>query len=284
MSLPDGARLASMRILPAFLGFVAAITVVLASCGDDDDAPTATTTVASTPEPTESPTPEAELLPTQPPGLTTRFLDPEEVTPSSVPPAEYDAYTQLVDELVAHVRAFWEDWFASQEELSWADPQIVARAAGTPIECDHVDVQFVRGSFYCPVDNYVVFEENRQLLPLYQQLGPYAVAMVISHEFGHAVQRSYGISYVGSDEQELQADCFAGVWFRAYQSDGGFEDPEEPILQAYAAARTVTNGRELRDRFQALTAGYLDGIEPCLELVPDEGEESEPAQPEEPSD
>jgi hypothetical protein len=269
-SLLDSTRAIALAILG-----ILSVAVVSCSDDDDDDPPTVTATGLETISPT--PTVAANELPTPPPGLTARFLDPAQVMPSDVPEDQYQEYTGLVSDVIDSVGEFWVDWFEEERQQTWTVPELVERVPGTPIVCNEVDVQNVKGSFYCPPEDYVVLEEPAQLLPLYLQVGPYAVAMVISHEFGHSVQRQLGIEYSGTDEQELQADCLAGMWFRDYRESGGFDDPEEPFLQAYAAMRTVSNGRDLIDRFEALSAGYLDGIEPCLELVPPEDAEDEPA-------
>jgi predicted metalloprotease len=85
------------------------------------------------------------------------------------------------------------------------------------------------GPFYCPPDQKVYID-----LGFFDQLGPelggandFARAYVVAHEVGHHVQNLMGISNrvhelrqrVGEIEgnqlsvrQELQADCFAGVW------------------------------------------------------------------------
>ncbi|HET9200725.1 MAG TPA: neutral zinc metallopeptidase [Dehalococcoidia bacterium] len=274
MSLRPGVLYSTKATALAGLAILLAISVASCSGDDADDVPPVTATGEETPTP--SPNEATDVLPTPPPGLTARFLDPAAVMPSEVPPAQYEAYTDLVEDLISDVGEFWAEWFERERQETWSEPELVERIPGTPIVCNDVDVQNVRGSFYCPPEDYVVFEENEQLLPLYLQVGPHSVAMVISHEFGHSVQRSLGIEYSGTDEQELQADCFAGMWFRHYQESGGFDDPEQPFLQAYAAMRTVSNGRDLLDRFDALSDGYLEGIQPCLDLVPSDEAEAEP--------
>jgi uncharacterized protein len=85
------------------------------------------------------------------------------------------------------------------------------------------------GPFYCPADQSIYID-----LSFYQELqnnlgapGDFAQAYVIAHEVGHHVQTLLGISdQVRSAQsrvsktqanqlsvrQELQADCFSGVW------------------------------------------------------------------------
>jgi len=85
------------------------------------------------------------------------------------------------------------------------------------------------GPFYCPGDNQVYMDLSffRDLRTRFGAPGDFAVAYVIAHEIGHHVQNQLGISGelrrrragLGEAErnalsvrQELQADCFAGVW------------------------------------------------------------------------
>ena len=85
------------------------------------------------------------------------------------------------------------------------------------------------GPFYCPLDRkvYIDLSFYRELDQQFGAPGDFAQAYVLAHEVGHHVQTLLGISErvnqvrqrAGEVEgnqlsvlQELQADCFAGVW------------------------------------------------------------------------
>jgi uncharacterized protein len=85
------------------------------------------------------------------------------------------------------------------------------------------------GPFYCPADQKVYIDLTffRELDQKFGAPGDFAQAYVIAHEVGHHLQTLLGVSEkvmqmrqrVGEADanrlsvmQELQADCFAGVW------------------------------------------------------------------------
>jgi predicted metalloprotease len=86
------------------------------------------------------------------------------------------------------------------------------------------------GPFYCPGDQKVYLDLAffQELQDRFHAAGDFARAYVIAHEVGHHVQnllgvfdraeqaRRQGARMEGADglsvRQELQADCFAGVW------------------------------------------------------------------------
>jgi predicted metalloprotease len=52
------------------------------------------------------------------------------------------------------------------------------------------------------------------------------LAFILAHELGHHVQNQLGIFDAGlfTIQEELQADCFAGVWGRSVFEQGSLEE------------------------------------------------------------
>ncbi len=109
------------------------------------------------------------------------------------------------------------------------------------------------GPFYCPADRKVYLDLSffKELDERFGAPGDFAQAYVVAHEIGHHVQTLMGLSArlqtarqrAGEREsnalsvrQELQADCYAGVWGHYAAQEGLLEpgDAEEGLRAAAA--------------------------------------------------
>jgi hypothetical protein len=149
--------------------------------------------------------------------------------------------TQFVKVVLADTEAVWQQVF-QEGGSTYKEPTLVLFNGRVNSACGGATA--ATGPFYCPGDETVYldtafFAEMRQNLGISgdQQgsgdaenagkAGDFAQAYVIAHEVGHHVQTLLGISQKvnqarqqvgqaqGNDlsvRQELQADCFAGVW------------------------------------------------------------------------
>jgi len=91
-------------------------------------------------------------------------------------------------------------------------------------------------AFYCLHDNFIAYDDTHLFPDLYKSVGPFAVALVLSHEFGHAVQDRAGVEADRTIVQELQADCFAGAWTDDVAENGGPVEYEPGDLEVSLAA------------------------------------------------
>lgn len=124
------------------------------------------------------------------------------------------------------------------------------------------------GPFYCPADQKVYLDLSffEELRDRYKVPGDFAQAYVVAHEIGHHVQNLLGISAAVSEaqrsvgdsqanrysvRQELQADCFAGLWaHHAHKSRSVLERGD--IEEGLNAASAVGD-----DRLQRRARGYV---------------------------
>ncbi|MFT7533895.1 MAG: putative metalloprotease [Gammaproteobacteria bacterium] len=124
------------------------------------------------------------------------------------------------------------------------------------------------GPFYCPGDRkvYIDLSFYSDLKSRHGAPGDFAQAYVIAHEVGHHIQTVLGISSKVQQQkqsvseiearqlsvrQELQADCFAGVW--GYHADKGRQMLEQgDVEEALVAAAAIGD-----DRLQKQSQGYV---------------------------
>ncbi len=133
-------------------------------------------------------------------------------------------------------------------------------------------------AFFCPLDNRIVVSEQLAEDVLKGTIsapdfgtrrtrnsGDLAVAYVIAHEYGHAVQYDLGLFGRNSDSSpriEQHADCLAGVWAHEAITDHLLEDAN--LGEAVAAAGLVGDYETSspghhgtpRERVAALLLGY----------------------------
>jgi predicted metalloprotease len=108
------------------------------------------------------------------------------------------------------------------------------------------------GPFYCPPDQkaYIDLGFYRDLKKRFGAPGDFAQAYVIAHELGHHLQTLNGVServerQGRSNElsvrQELQADCYAGVWAKTTEQRKILESGD--VEEALGAAAAIGDDR-----------------------------------------
>jgi uncharacterized protein len=87
-----------------------------------------------------------------------------------------------------------------------------------------------RSPFFCPEDGAIYLGASfRREIPCSGSACDFALAVVLAHEVGHAVQNQLGmLRSRGGPSVELQADCFAGVW--ASHEDARLKREGKPAL------------------------------------------------------
>lgn len=90
----------------------------------------------------------------------------------------------------------------------------------------------IRGNaFYCPSRDVVAWDRKGLFPELQSKFGDFLVAMVLAHEWGHAIQKRTRMPSNKTIVVETQADCYAGAWTQ-YALKGGAPhfEIERPVL------------------------------------------------------
>lgn len=202
-------------------------------------------------------------------------------SPSTKEATSDDRDTQFVKVVLADTEAVWAQIFAEGGK-TYKDPLLVLFEGQVGSACGSATA--ATGPFYCPGDQTVYldtsfFREMRQNLGIsgdqqgsgdqenQGRAGDFAQAYVIAHEVGHHVQTLLGISQqinqarrqVTEAEgnklsvlQELQADCFAGVWANRNQQRVQFLEAGD-IDEAINAAGQIGDDRLAQASGRAVT-------------------------------
>jgi uncharacterized protein len=179
--------------------------------------------------------------------------------------AEEAQLREFIAVVLADTEETWGALFA-QGGGTYQEPTLVLFSGAVESTCGFA--QAAVGPFYCPADQnlYIDLSFYRDLQSRFGAPGDFAQAYVVAHEVGHHVQTLLGISERnmaarrGANEveanalsvrQELQADCFAGIW--AHNADRSRQLLEAgDIEEGLAAASAIGD-----DRLQQQSRGYV---------------------------
>ena len=189
------------------------------------------------------------------------------------PQQQSTADREVVDFVSAVLADTEETWHAQFAGLGrhYREPKLVLFRGSVNSACGYATAAV--GPFYCPGDQklYLDLSFFQDLAVRHSAPGDFAQAYVIAHEVGHHVQTLLRISEQvraagrGRSEadvnalsvsQELQADCFAGLWGHVANKQRQLLDPGdlEEALQAAAAIgddrlQREAGGRVVPDSF-----------------------------------
>jgi predicted metalloprotease len=169
---------------------------------------------------------------------------------------EEQRLADFVSVVLADTEDTWHAVFANQR-ARYREPTLVLFTGRVNSACGMASSAV--GPFYCPGDQqlYIDLSFFSDLARRHGAPGDFAQAYVVAHEVGHHVQTLLGISQkVGemgrgknksvvnalSVRQELQADCFAGLWGHAANVDRQLLDPGD-LEEALRAATAIGDDR-----------------------------------------
>lgn len=177
-----------------------------------------------------------------------------------------DPQVDFVRAILGDTEDTWGQIFA-HSNMQYEQPKLILFNGGVNSACGFASSAV--GPFYCPGDHRVYLDLDffREMEQRFHAAGDFARAYVIAHEVGHHVQNLLGISakiqaarqrgarMEGADglsvRQELQADCFAGVWANHAQQRLNWLEPGD-MESALNAANAIGD-----DRLQSQSRGSV---------------------------
>ncbi|MGD1867695.1 MAG: neutral zinc metallopeptidase [Phormidesmis sp.] len=182
------------------------------------------------------------------------------------PSAAENELAEFTSVVLADTEDTWNRIFPQEFGGRYQEPQLVLFSGVVQSACG--TAQAAVGPFYCPADQqvYIDLDFYRSLKNQLGAPGDFAQAYVIAHEVGHHVQNLLGISNqvraaqrrMGQTDanqlsvaQELQADCFAGVWANSAGQRNLLESGD--IEEALNAASQIGD-----DTLQRNQQGYVN--------------------------
>jgi predicted metalloprotease len=200
-----------------------------------------------------------------------------------------DAVDRLAEGALSDLQDYWSEQFPQvfgtefqplQGGFFSVDPEDVdPREFPGGVGCGAQPLEVEGNAFYCQepgtANSDSITYDRSFLAELADNSGEFIPALVMAHEFGHAVQARVG-SPQSSIATETQADCLAGSWTR-WVADGKarnsqLDEPElDELLRGFFLLRdpvgTSTAEQSAHgsffDRTSAFQEGFDDGPEAC---------------------
>ncbi len=176
-----------------------------------------------------------------------------------------------IDLFTTSVQNYWKQAYPQETGQPYEVVKTIRFEGSTNSGCGPASAEM--GPFYCPNDRNVYLDQTFFDDMLEGQLGaeggPFAIAYVVAHEYGHHVEDLLGdLGRIRTQKGprsdavrvELKADCLAGVWAKSAQEtkdeDGRSiieELNQNDIKRAIDAAQAVGD-----DRIQKRSGGRVD--------------------------
>ena len=128
-------------------------------------------------------------------------------------------YRETLKDAIADIQAYWTDEFPKlygrryqpvpEERIIAARPGVkLPKCQGSTLTYDDAR----DNAFYCYRSNFIAYDDVGLFPRMNRDFGRMSVALVLAHEWGHAIQDRAGDAGRETILKELQADCFAGAW------------------------------------------------------------------------
>ncbi|MGH7512922.1 MAG: neutral zinc metallopeptidase [Gemmatimonadales bacterium] len=145
----------------------------------------------------------------------------------------------------------------------------------------HCPMQEINALYCPPPIDAILWEEPHLMRLWHHDVGDFAAALVIAHEWGHAVQQRLRLSVDAPPiQREWQADCLAGVWANYVETEEDSLRLEDGDLDEGAQGLFLmrdTTGTPWMDlkahgtgvaRVEAYLVGFRQGFQGCLNPMP----------------
>jgi predicted metalloprotease len=145
-----------------------------------------------------------------PAGCTGSTGSPSQIAASSAAPVD------VVNRALSDVERYWTATYPTITDGKAFDPVQGGyhpyTQADPPPPCGDEEGVYQPNAFYCPVGDFIAWDAEKLIPQLQSKFGQLLVALVMAHEYGHAVQHRLGVTDQPTVVLEQQADCFAGAW------------------------------------------------------------------------
>ena len=189
-------------------------------------------------------------------------------------------YDASVESTIADIQSYWSQTLPSVYHAGYqaipAERLYAYSASNPPPSCGgygRTPYSEVAGNaFYCDQGDFVAWDEQGLFAKLRSVYGDFAPALVLAHEWGHAIQARVGFETSETVYMEQQADCFAGAWAADIAQDGRMAESDlDSALAGLLGLRDPSgiDGSEDGahgngfDRVRAFQDGFEGGASAC---------------------
>lgn len=191
--------------------------------------------------------------------------------------AQFEEYESDIELVLGDLNEYWTNVLPELYGVAHVPPSafVEYRTSADAPSCGGQTVE-LGNAFYCNPENYIAWDEANLLMPYFAQVGDFAIAYVLAHEWGHAIQAQVGARAEAGIFFELQADCYAGAWGADADLRGMLEpgDVEEGLATAQSVGDLPgvpwfdpsAHGSP-EQRINAFQTGFQQGPFACTELT-----------------
>jgi predicted metalloprotease len=186
---------------------------------------------------------------------------------------------RVVGNAIADVQAFWTEQMPEAFDKQYTPVKgfySIDPSGDKAAPCTNSPSDIRGNAFYCPNQDIVAWDRVGLFPDLKRKFGDFLIAMVIAHEWGHAVQHRTSLPSNRTIVVEAQADCYAGAWTQTALTGKAphFQISRENLDEALAGylvfrdpVGASADDRQAHgsgfDRIAAFQEGYEQGVEHC---------------------